>query len=275
MDDPYCSDCGNPLSGEALKTATTYEECPYPTRAVVRGGPAILCAVCLSIHKEADEELRKRVSAALSGPPNPAFKQSTASDAVHRASDALRRDGDQGYAYPEESQGIVGVIHDEITFDVPAVPESAVKFAQDQIQKASLLPKVFEVLDIDIGVKLSNPDALRRLDLSRPPTKGNVRYRNLHVDREWFESMGVTFNPALPDISDLLDGEGAIVQEGEAIQYEQRVPIVDQDPLCKRGIAGCYCLAGFPYEKQCADCRDIEGRDPYSYCVCPPPEAEE
>jgi len=41
-------------------------------------------------------------------------------------------------------------------------------------------------------------------------------------------------------------------------------------PTCKCGIEGCFCLTGFPYEKQCKDCRDIEGRDQFSHCVCGP-----
>ena len=40
---------------------------------------------------------------------------------------------------------------------------------------------------------------------------------------------------------------------------------------CEKGIRGCYCRVGWPYEKMCPDCRDTrDSWDNKSYCVCPP-----
>jgi hypothetical protein len=44
---------------------------------------------------------------------------------------------------------------------------------------------------------------------------------------------------------------------------------------CRKGVEGCFCAVGWPYELMCSDCRDsrIKGDDK-SYCVCPPKETE-
>jgi hypothetical protein len=43
---------------------------------------------------------------------------------------------------------------------------------------------------------------------------------------------------------------------------------------CRKGYPDCYCAVGWPYDKQCPDCRDTwpEGSFRDSYCVCPPPD---
>jgi hypothetical protein len=45
---------------------------------------------------------------------------------------------------------------------------------------------------------------------------------------------------------------------------------------CKHGVTGCFCAVGWPYERQCRDCRDRwpEGAFRDSCCICPPPEEE-
>jgi hypothetical protein len=45
---------------------------------------------------------------------------------------------------------------------------------------------------------------------------------------------------------------------------------VEAGEYCRKGEAGCFCAVGWPYERQCPDCRDGAGADKYSYCVCPP-----
>lgn len=66
---------------------------------------------------------------------------------------------------------------------------------------------------------------------------------------------------------------------GKATQARKPPKTVAEDPwkpqYCKRGLEGCYCERGFPYEAMCLDCRD--GRAPwdiYSRCVCPPKDEE-
>lgn len=39
---------------------------------------------------------------------------------------------------------------------------------------------------------------------------------------------------------------------------------------CQYGVTGCRCSVGYPYELQCADCRDRENRMDNGYCVCIP-----
>lgn len=39
---------------------------------------------------------------------------------------------------------------------------------------------------------------------------------------------------------------------------------------CRKGIPGCFCKVGWPYERQCPDCRDNKNADKFSYCSCPP-----
>lgn len=44
---------------------------------------------------------------------------------------------------------------------------------------------------------------------------------------------------------------------------------------CLKGIPGCFCKVGWPYERQCSECRDSWGdnfRD--SFCICPPEDEE-
>lgn len=43
---------------------------------------------------------------------------------------------------------------------------------------------------------------------------------------------------------------------------------------CHKGVPGCFCRAGWPYERQCPNCRDSwkPGSFRDSYCVCPPVE---
>ena len=43
---------------------------------------------------------------------------------------------------------------------------------------------------------------------------------------------------------------------------------------CGRRSSKCFCLVGWPYEKQCPDCRDNwkDGQFRDSYCICPPEE---
>lgn len=50
---------------------------------------------------------------------------------------------------------------------------------------------------------------------------------------------------------------------------------MEETHTCKKGIEGCFCKVGWPYEKQCPDCRDTRQKgDNDSYCVCPPPETK-
>jgi hypothetical protein len=46
---------------------------------------------------------------------------------------------------------------------------------------------------------------------------------------------------------------------------------------CRSKVSGCFCAVGWPYERQCPDCRDTwpEGARRDSYCICPPDEGEE
>jgi len=42
---------------------------------------------------------------------------------------------------------------------------------------------------------------------------------------------------------------------------------------CQKGVTGCFCKGGRPYERQCSKCRDTRQLgDDRDYCVCPPPE---
>lgn len=45
---------------------------------------------------------------------------------------------------------------------------------------------------------------------------------------------------------------------------------------CWKGVPGCFCSAGWPYERQCPDCRDNwkDGQHRDSCCICPPPEGK-
>jgi hypothetical protein len=45
---------------------------------------------------------------------------------------------------------------------------------------------------------------------------------------------------------------------------------------CRLGIPTCYCAVGWPYDKQCPDCRDNWGDAKFrdSYCICPSPEGK-
>lgn len=33
---------------------------------------------------------------------------------------------------------------------------------------------------------------------------------------------------------------------------------------------GCYCAVGWPYEKQCVECKDVKNRIDQLFCVCVP-----
>jgi hypothetical protein len=39
---------------------------------------------------------------------------------------------------------------------------------------------------------------------------------------------------------------------------------------CHKRSPGCFCAVGWPYERQCPDCRGTKLADKYSYCGCPP-----
>lgn len=41
---------------------------------------------------------------------------------------------------------------------------------------------------------------------------------------------------------------------------------------CHKKCFGCFCVVGWPYERQCVDCRDSwkDGEFRNSYCICPP-----
>lgn len=46
---------------------------------------------------------------------------------------------------------------------------------------------------------------------------------------------------------------------------------LEQGVYCQKGVPGCFCKVGRPYEYQCKDCRDTrEKSDNKDYCVCPP-----
>jgi hypothetical protein len=55
----------------------------------------------------------------------------------------------------------------------------------------------------------------------------------------------------------------------------------DVDPVkeengdyCRKGVPGCFCAIGWPYEKQCPDCRGTPLADKYSYCGCEPDDSK-
>jgi hypothetical protein len=52
------------------------------------------------------------------------------------------------------------------------------------------------------------------------------------------------------------------------------VDLVKQEDgdYCRKGVPGCFCRVGWPYELQCPDCRDTKLADKYSFCGCPPPD---
>jgi hypothetical protein len=44
---------------------------------------------------------------------------------------------------------------------------------------------------------------------------------------------------------------------------------------CRKGSPYCFCAVGFPYERLCDDCKDLEdgfSNQRTSMCVCPPKE---
>jgi hypothetical protein len=44
-----------------------------------------------------------------------------------------------------------------------------------------------------------------------------------------------------------------------------------QTLVCRIGLEfGCYCSIGWPYEKQCIECRDKKNRIDSGYCACVP-----
>jgi predicted amidophosphoribosyltransferase len=47
---------------------------------------------------------------------------------------------------------------------------------------------------------------------------------------------------------------------------------LDDGGYCKKGISGCACDLGWPYEMQCPDCRDKWEEHAFrdSYCICSP-----
>jgi hypothetical protein len=49
---------------------------------------------------------------------------------------------------------------------------------------------------------------------------------------------------------------------------------VNLGKCCCKEVSGCYCKMGWPYDKQCSDCRDDwpEGTFRDSYCICKPAE---
>lgn len=47
--------------------------------------------------------------------------------------------------------------------------------------------------------------------------------------------------------------------------------LLSSGSYCRKGIDGCFCKVGWPYERICPHCRD--GRypgDDRDYCICPP-----
>jgi hypothetical protein len=77
-------------------------------------------------------------------------------------------------------------------------------------------------------------------------------------------------------LDDLACGSVSKSSKELTMEIEMNIRDIDRKKMeageyCQKGVSGCFCAVGFPYEYMCEDCRDgREISDKYSYCVCGP-----